>query len=63
MKQAHNDNFAHPPIGRRPCPGCGLPMFLSFIEPTKNDGEEWRTFECMECAYAETVTVKFRETK
>jgi hypothetical protein len=35
-------------------------MFLSQIEPTEQEGYDERTFECTECAYAETVTVQFR---
>jgi hypothetical protein len=49
-----------PPIGQRRCPSCGLPMFLSRIEPSDETGYDERTFECSLCAYAETTTVKFR---
>jgi hypothetical protein len=35
-------------------------MLLSQIEPTDQAGYDERTFECSECAYAETFTVKFR---
>jgi hypothetical protein len=49
-----------PPTGQRRCPLCGVPMFLSQIEPTEQDGYDERTFECTECAYAETVIVQFR---
>jgi hypothetical protein len=37
-----------------------LPMLLSTIEPSDKDDCDERTFECWTCAYAETVTVKFR---
>jgi hypothetical protein len=36
-------------------------MFLSCIEPSDKDDHDQRTFECLTCAYAETVTVKFRK--
>jgi hypothetical protein len=49
-----------PPAGRRRCPRCGVIMLLSQIEPTDQEGYDERTFECSECAYAETFTVKFR---
>jgi hypothetical protein len=49
-----------PPIGQRRCPLCGVPMFLSQIEPADQDGYDERTFECSQCAYAETVIVQFR---
>ena len=48
-----------PPLAKRRCPMCGLPMPLSMIEPTV-EGRDLHTFECSTCAYAETVTVKFR---
>jgi hypothetical protein len=35
-------------------------MFLSQIEPSTEVDHDARTFECPTCAYAETVTVKFR---
>jgi len=50
-----------PPIGQRRCPACGLPMLLGCIEPTDRAGEDVRTFECSECAYAETVIVEFAD--
>jgi hypothetical protein len=34
-------------------------MFLSQIEPIERMHEEWRTFECVQCAYAETVVFQF----
>jgi hypothetical protein len=44
-----------PPLGKRRCPKCGLPMFLSKIEPFEQGGRDERTFECSNCAYAEAV--------
>jgi hypothetical protein len=35
-------------------------MFLSQIEPSEKIDHDERIFECSTCAYAETVTVKFR---
>jgi hypothetical protein len=35
-------------------------MLLATIEPTDQIGRDARTFECAECAYAETVIVQFR---
>jgi hypothetical protein len=49
-----------PPIGQRRCPACGLPMLLAFVEPTDQLGHDARTFECTECAYAETAIVQYR---
>ena len=34
---------------------------LSQIEPTERVHEDRRAFECVECAYAETVVVPFSE--
>jgi hypothetical protein len=48
-----------PPVGQRRCPTCGLPMSLSQIEPIERMHEEQRTFECVQCAYAETVVAQF----
>jgi hypothetical protein len=33
-------------------------MFLSQIEATKTPHEDQRTFECVQCAYAETEVVQ-----
>ncbi len=52
-----------PPIGQRRCPACGLPLFLVRVNPTDQCGEDERIFECTECAYAETVTVQFANTR
>ena len=61
MPQARSfDPASSPPIGKRRCPKCGLPMFLSRIEPAEKDGTDQQTFECATCDYAETVTVQFR---
>jgi len=49
-----------PPIGQRRCPSCGLPMFLSEIDATEKDHEDLHTFECQECAYAETAIVQLQ---
>lgn len=61
MPQPHNFDPTRPPLGQRRCPACGVPMFLLCIEPSDKDGHDQRTFECLTCAYTETVTVKFRE--
>jgi len=61
MRQPHRfDSSTAPPLGKRRCPSCGLPMFLSKIEPSEQDDHDERTFECSTCEYAETVAVKFR---
>ena len=60
MPQPHRFDPTDPPIGQRRCPTCGLPMFLLRIEPSDQVEHDVRTFECSTCAYAETVTVKFR---
>ena len=60
MPQPHNFNPTAPPIGKRRCPMCGLPMFLSLIAPSDEIDRDERTFECSTCAYAETITVNFR---
>jgi hypothetical protein len=49
-----------PPVGQRRCPRCGVIILLSKIEPTDQDGYDERTFECTQCAYAETAIVQFR---
>src|SRR5262249_57594081 len=49
-----------PPVGQRRCPLCGVPIFLSQIEPTDQHAYAHPTFECSQCAYAETVIVQFR---
>jgi hypothetical protein len=49
-----------PPVGQRRCPLCGVIMLISQIDPSDQDGYDERTFECSECAYAETLIVQFR---
>lgn len=48
-----------PPPGQRRCPACGQLMFLATIEPADLADYDERTYECMECAFAETETVRF----
>ena len=52
-----NFNPTNVPVGQRRCPKCGVPLFLSCIEPTDQADQDQRTFECTTCAYAETVIV------
>jgi hypothetical protein len=59
MSQPQNFDPTKPPVGQRRCPKCGLPMVLSQIEPAERMLEDERTFECVQCAYAETVVVQF----
>jgi hypothetical protein len=59
MPQPRKLRWPKPPIGERRCPACGLPMFLTCIEPTDDAGQDARTFECSKCYYAETMIVKF----
>ena len=58
MKQSRRFDAMKPPVGLRRCPNCGLPMFLSSIEEVEGAREDLRTFECQQCAYAETVAVE-----
>ena len=46
-------------MGQRRCPACGQLMFLASIEPSTQAGHDQRTYECMECAFAETEIVQF----
>jgi len=50
------DLSSPPPIASRRCPICGEPLTA---EGTDRTGHDERTFECVSCAYAETVTVTF----
>jgi hypothetical protein len=59
MPRPHNFDPT-PPVGQRRCPKCGLPMFLSLIEPTYQADQDERTFECTTSAYAETLSVKYK---
>jgi hypothetical protein len=58
MSQPQNFDPTKPPVGQRRCPKCGLPMVLSQIEPADRMLEDQRTFECVQCAYAESVVVQ-----
>jgi hypothetical protein len=55
MLQAQNFDLTKPPVGQRRCPKCGLPMFLSQIEPTETLHEDQRTFECVQCESVQSV--------
>jgi hypothetical protein len=59
MQRSHISDPPTPPVGRRPCPICGLPMFVSHIEPP-DDADDERIFECAKCAYSETAVTEFR---
>jgi hypothetical protein len=60
MPLPHSFDLTRPPLGERRCPMCGLPMFLSRVEPSDKTAHDNKTFECSTCAYAETMTVEFR---
>src|SRR5277367_295129 len=47
-------------IERPPCIKCGTQMLLTRIEPDKPDHDR-RTFECPECAHAESIVVKYQQ--
>ena len=56
--------LSHPltsqPINTRPCPKCGLPMFVTRISPSTDVDHEERTYECPACNYSKIATVRFR---
>ena len=62
MPQPYSFYPTERPIPQRHCPTCHLPMFLSRIEPSGGDepDHDIRTFQCMTCKHAETVSIKFR---
>ena len=51
---------AKPPIGQRRCPACGQLMFLVSIGPSDQADYDQRTYECVECYFAETDTVRIQ---
>ena len=42
------------------CSKCGTLTQLARIEPCDDSNHDLRTFECVSCGNADTVTVKFR---
>ena len=42
------------------CSKCGTLTHLARIEPCDDPNHDLRTFECVACGNADTVTVKFR---
>ena len=60
MPQPYSFYPTERPIPQRHCPTCHLPMFLSRIEPGNEPDHDMRTFECLTCKHAETVSIKFR---
>jgi hypothetical protein len=59
MPRSSSFDPSKPPLGQRRCPMCGQP--LSQIDPTDRSSREQRTFECLSCAYSETVVVQFSQ--
>jgi hypothetical protein len=60
MRKFHLDD---PPIARDlspPCVLCGMPMFLSHIEPAEAADHDRRIFECLACQNSQTVVVRYR---
>jgi ribosomal protein S27AE len=57
MRWRNRFNPTKVPVEQRRCPKCGVPLFLSYIEPTDQADQDQRTFECTTCAYSETVIV------
>jgi len=60
MLQRYSFYPSERPVQQKRCAVCGLPMFLSRIEPADQLDHDKRTFECTTCAHSETVFVKFR---
>jgi len=55
MPQSHIDDRNEPKHMARPCAMCGLPMFLSLIEPSDKPDHDRRLFQCTTCDYSESV--------
>ena len=60
MPQSHINDPPKPSDLSRPCVLCGVPMFLSRIEPADKADHDRRTFECPTCQYSQTVTIKYK---
>jgi hypothetical protein len=58
MQQSHLNDPPKPGDLSPPCAVCGMPMFLSRIEPADQADYDQRTFECLTCKRSQTVTVK-----
>jgi hypothetical protein len=41
-----------------PCPKCGMPMRLGFVEPVDQPGHEKRFYECLSCKRSVNVMVR-----
>jgi len=59
MPQSRLDDSLKPSDLSPPCAMCGLPMFLSFIEPSDKPDHDRQFFQCTTCEYSESVTVKY----
>jgi len=56
----HQSTPSEPVIMGRPlCRTCGVPMWLTRIEP-HSENHDQRTFECSICRNFETTVVKFK---
>ena len=59
MSRSHFTRGASHNIERPTCPKCSGRLWLAGIEPSTHDVDQ-RTFRCPECAFSETVLIKFR---
>ena len=60
MPQSHLADPPTPSDLSPPCDMCGMPMFLSHVEPADEVDHDRRTFECLTCRRSHTVTVKYK---
>jgi len=60
MPQSHLPDPLKPSNLSPPCDMCGMPMFLSCIEPSDEADHDQRTYLCMACKRSQTVTVKYK---
>jgi hypothetical protein len=43
-----------------PCDMCGMPMFLSHVEPAEKADHDRRTFECLACQHSKIEIIKYK---
>ena len=60
MPQSHLNDPPKPGDLSPPCDMCGVPMFLSHVEPADEADYDRRTFECTVCLRSKTITVKYK---
>jgi hypothetical protein len=60
MPQSHIHDPPKPGDLSPPCDMCGMPMFLSHVEPAEKADHDRRAFECLACQHSKIEIIKYK---